>query len=303
MEIIQVLKGFFRKNPKIYILLFGYYGSLFLILFLNEEFGFSLLTSKTFSIKAISSCMLYGFPMLLFYIQLSERRKNRFKKQKLIGFLFVFWICMIVLHLQKLPIENLLIHLPKEWIFWTWRVSQQLIHALPLFVLPLLYDLYRNKTKPIPFETRKNPSYVPILILGLLIAGIGSMVPGFKEFYPRAPLTNEQLIYKATWYTTLGFEIFYLSTFYFTEFFFRKFTIRYLGEVGKYHAVGMSALIYGMVHFEKPRGEILSSFFGGLLMGALSVRTHSIKGGLYAHIALAAGMEFFAGIYLWKQLL
>lgn len=91
MEIIQVLKGFFRKNPKIYILLFGYYGSLFLILFLNEEFGFPLLTSKTFSIKAISSCMLYGFPMLLFYIQLSERRKNRSKKQKLIGFLFVFW--------------------------------------------------------------------------------------------------------------------------------------------------------------------------------------------------------------------
>lgn len=129
----------------------------------------------------------------------------------------------------------------------------------------------------------------------MIISAIGSFIPGFKEFYPRAPITNERLLYHATWLTTLIFETVYLYTFYFTEFFFRKFLIRYLSVVGRYHAVGMAALIYGMVHFQKPRGEILSSFFGGLLMGALSIRTHSIRGGLYAHIALAAGMEFLPG--------
>ncbi|AVV79003.1 CPBP family glutamic-type intramembrane protease [Leptospira santarosai] len=302
MEIVTILKGFFRKNSKIYILLFGFYGSLFLILFLNEEFGLPLLTSKNFKIKAISTFVLYGILMLLFYYHLPKKRKIRFHKGKIIGFLFSFWISLIVLNLSDFPYEKFLFYLPREWIFWTWRVVKQFTHTFPLLVFPLLYDFYRYKTNPVSFEKKRSPSYYPILIIAVIIAAIGSFIPGFKEFYPRAPLTNEQLSYRATWFTTLVFEIVYLYTFYFTEFFFRKFLIRYLSIVGRYHAVGMAALVYGMVHFQKPRGEILSSFFGGLLMGALSIRTHSIRGGLYAHIALAAGMEFFTGIYIWDRL-
>ncbi|EMY77311.1 CAAX protease self-immunity [Leptospira weilii serovar Ranarum str. ICFT] len=302
MEIISVLKGFFRKNSKIYTLLFGFYGSLFLILFLNEEFGFPLITSKNLVLRSISICLIYGFLIFLFYFHLPKRRKIKFHGAKIIGFLFVFWISLIVLHLSNFPYERFLSHFPREWIFWVWKVIKQFTHTLPLLAFPLLYDLYRYKTNPVPFEKKKTPSYYPILILALIIAAIGSFVPGFKEFYPRAPITNERLLYHATWFTTLVFEIVYLYTFYFTEFFFRKFLIRYLKVVGRYHAVGMAALIYGMVHFQKPRGEILSSFFGGLLMGALSLRTHSIRGGLYAHIILAGGMEFFAGIYVWDKL-
>ncbi|EMP04852.1 hypothetical protein LEP1GSC124_2590 [Leptospira interrogans serovar Pyrogenes str. 200701872] len=51
MEIVSILKGFFRKNSKIYILLFGFYGSAFLVLFLNEEFGISAYHFKNFWIK------------------------------------------------------------------------------------------------------------------------------------------------------------------------------------------------------------------------------------------------------------
>lgn len=204
--------------------------------------------------------------------------------------------------LMELPYEKILVYLPKPYILWSWKIFKQISQALPLLLLPLLYDFYRHKTKPVPFEKRKNPPYYPILILGIFFSAIGASLPDFREFYPRAPLSNEQLLYRATWVTTLIFEIVYLSTFYFTEFFFRKFIIRYMTLAGRYHAVGMGALVYGIVHFEKPRGEILSSFFGGLIMGALSIRTHSIRGGLYAHIALAAGIEFFTGIYVWKKL-
>ncbi|EKP06700.1 putative membrane protein [Leptospira kirschneri str. 2008720114] len=302
MEIASILKGFFRKNSKIYILLFGFYGSSFLVLFLNEEFGFPLITSKNFWIKTVSTLILYGILMFSFYLHLPKNRKIRFRKAKIIGFFFVFWISLMVLHLSNFPYERFLSYLPREWIFWSWKVVKQFTHTLPLLVFPLLYDFYRYKTNPVPFEKKKSPSYYPILILALIISAIGSFIPGFKEFYPRAPITDERLLYHATWITTLVFEIVYLYTFYFTEFFFRKFLIRYLKVVGRYHAVGMAALIYGMVHFQKPRGEILSSFFGGLLMGALSLRTHSIRGGLYAHIILAAGMEFFAGIYIWDKL-
>ncbi|AOP35699.1 hypothetical protein A0128_18750 [Leptospira tipperaryensis] len=302
MEIISILRGFFRKNSKIYILLFGLYGSAFLILFLNEEFGFPLLTSKDFWTRATGVVLLYGILIFLFYWNLSKKRKRLLRKTGAIGFLFVFWICLIALELFDLPYEKILIYLPNDSMFWSWKVLKQMVQLFPLLLIPLIYDFYKSKTNPIPFEKKKTPSYYPILIIGIVLSAIGSFIPGFKEFYPRAPLSTEQFLYHATWIKTLIFEIVYLATFYFTEFFFRKFLIRYLSAAGRYHAVGMSALVYGLVHFQKPNGEILSSFFGGLLMGALSIRTHSIRGGLYAHIALAAGMEFFTGIYVWEKL-
>ncbi|KPA31009.1 CAAX protease [Leptospira interrogans] len=90
MEIVSILKGFFRKNSKIYILLFGFYGSAFLVLFLNEEFGFPLITSKNFWIKTISTLVLYGILMLSFYLHLPKSRKIRFRNAKIIGFFFRF---------------------------------------------------------------------------------------------------------------------------------------------------------------------------------------------------------------------
>ncbi|EMM75603.1 hypothetical protein LEP1GSC040_3286 [Leptospira santarosai str. 2000030832] len=82
--------------------------------------------------------------------------------------------------------EKFLIYLPNEWIYWSWKVAKQFFHFAPLLAIPLLYDFYGHKTDPVPFEKKENPRYYPILILGLLIAAIGSFVPGFREFYPRA---------------------------------------------------------------------------------------------------------------------
>ncbi|MDV6237666.1 CPBP family intramembrane glutamic endopeptidase [Leptospira ellisii] len=305
MEIVRILRGFFRKKSGIYVLLFGFYGSVFLFLFLNEEFGFPLFTSQNVLIKTAGSCFLYGILISGFYLGLSERRKEKFRKTGTFGFLFSFWFCLVILELFQPPYEKILIFLPKPYIFWAWKVLKQFTQFFPLLLFPFLYEFYRSKianVPDVPFEKKGNPSYYPILIAGFVFAGIGSLIPGFKEFYPRAPLSSQQLLYQANWLTTLSFEFVYLSTFYFTEFFFRKFAIRYLSAAGKYHSVGMAALVYGIAHFEKPHGEVLSSFFGGLVMGALSLRTRSIRGGLYAHVALAAGMELFAGLYVWDRL-
>ncbi|TGK28788.1 CPBP family intramembrane metalloprotease [Leptospira gomenensis] len=305
MEIVRILRGFFRKNSRIYSLLFGLYGTAFVFLFLNEEFGFPIFSSPNLLIKISGSCFLYGILILGFYLVLSKRKKEKFRRTGAFGFLFSFWFCLVVLEFLQPPYEKILIFLPKPYIFWAWKVLKQFTQFFPLLLFPVLYDFYRSKIAKIPdipFEKKGNPSYFPILVGGFVLAGFGSLIPGFQEFYPRAPLSSEQLLYRANWFTTLSFEFVYLSTFYFTEFFFRKFLIRYLSVAGKYHSVGMAALVYGIVHFEKPQGEILSSFFGGLVMGALSLRTRSIRGGLYAHIALAAGMELFAGLYVWNRL-
>jgi len=51
------------------------------------------------------------------------------------------------------------------------------------------------------------------------------------------------------------------------------------------------AAFYCTIHFGKPLGECISSFFGGLILGVLAARTRTILGGLIVHLGLAWFME------------
>ena len=51
------------------------------------------------------------------------------------------------------------------------------------------------------------------------------------------------------------------------------------------------AAFYCTIHFGKPLGECISSFFGGLVLGVLAARTRTIYGGLIVHLGLAWLME------------
>jgi hypothetical protein len=51
------------------------------------------------------------------------------------------------------------------------------------------------------------------------------------------------------------------------------------------------AAFYCTIHFGKPLGECITSFFGGLALGVLAYRTRSILGGLIIHLGLAWMME------------
>jgi hypothetical protein len=56
------------------------------------------------------------------------------------------------------------------------------------------------------------------------------------------------------------------------------------------------ACFYCTIHFGKPPGEAISSFWGGLLLGIISYNTKSIWGGLIVHLGIAWMME--AGSWL-----
>ncbi|MES1160611.1 MAG: CPBP family glutamic-type intramembrane protease [Bacteroidota bacterium] len=75
------------------------------------------------------------------------------------------------------------------------------------------------------------------------------------------------------------------------ELFFRGLLViglaRYAGE---YVLLPMAAF-YCTIHFGKPLGECISSFFGGLALGVIALRTRSILGGLIVHLGLAWLME------------
>ena len=91
----------------------------------------------------------------------------------------------------------------------------------------------------------------------------------------------------------MGFEISYSLDFISIELFFRGFLI-----IGFMRFVGANAILpmaafYCSIHFGKPLGECISSYFGGMVLGVIAYRTTSILGGLIVHLGIAWAMEFF----------
>jgi hypothetical protein len=51
------------------------------------------------------------------------------------------------------------------------------------------------------------------------------------------------------------------------------------------------ALFYCTIHFGKPLGECISSYFGGIILGVVIYNTRTIFGGLIVHLGIAWLME------------
>jgi membrane protease YdiL (CAAX protease family) len=89
----------------------------------------------------------------------------------------------------------------------------------------------------------------------------------------------------------LLFELSYGSDFLSIEIFFRGFLILAFAKwVGK-DAILPMACFYCTIHFGKPLGECISSYFGGMLLGIVVYNTRSIYGGLVVHLGIAWLME------------
>jgi len=54
--------------------------------------------------------------------------------------------------------------------------------------------------------------------------------------------------------------------------------------------------MYVVIHWNKPMGELISSFFGGSLLGVISYYSKSIWGGIIVHVGIAWMMEIGAFI-------
>jgi hypothetical protein len=126
-----------------------------------------------------------------------------------------------------------------------------------------------------------------LLCMVPLIFG-ASMLSDFLDYYPRLRKINNA---NGTVLDMLMYELFYGMDFVSIEFFFRGFMvmafIRYLGP----HAILPMAVFYMSIHYGKPMGEAISSFFGGTILGVLAFHSRSIYGGIMVHMGIAWLME------------
>ncbi len=170
----------------------------------------------------------------------------------------------------------------------------------PLLVLIILglMSLFRRVFQPgMPFygSATKNISWQPyflMLLIMLPLVALASTQPDFLAMYPRMKMMGHLFDDPALgWWHKLLFELSYGSDFITIEFFFRGFLVLAVARWGGKDVILPMACFYCTIHFGKPLGECISSYFGGILLGIVSLQTRSVYGGLIVHLGIAWMME------------
>lgn len=177
-------------------------------------------------------------------------------------------------------------------VFWlsclNWVVRVFVI-LIPVFVIWWIKDKSDMPFYGIAGLKNIKPYLIMLLIMIPLIA-LASTQKDFLHMYPKAKVLNELDLPLKGWRYVL-YELCYGFDFISIEFFFRGFLILSLLKICGPHCIIPMACFYCSIHFGKPMGEAISSFWGGLLLGIISYNTQSVWGGLIVHLGIAWLME------------
>jgi hypothetical protein len=184
--------------------------------------------------------------------------------------------------------------------FFLYKVVAQItsifVMLLPIYIYYLKYEKNNDNFYGLRTSARKIGQYFPLILLMIpLIAG-ASFEESFRNFYPRFAPSAKFMDWSVE-LRAVVFEIFYAWDFLTTEFLFRGFMVlaftAFLGPRAILPMVGL----YVAIHYGKPLGETMGSFFGGYILGVLTYQSKNIWGGIIAHMGIALLMELFA----WLQ--
>ena len=184
--------------------------------------------------------------------------------------------------------------------FYLYKVVGQMTSALTAILPLFIYYWWKEKHDQTLYgfkaSARKIGQYVPLVLLMIPLIAAASFHESFSNFYPIFKENQHFLDWSVQTRATV-FEIFYGLDFITTEFMFRGFMVLgftyYLGPRAVLPMVGL----YVALHYGKPAGETIGSFFGGYILGVLAYQSKNIWGGILAHVGIAWLMELFA----WLQ--
>lgn len=170
-----------------------------------------------------------------------------------------------------------------------------------LFMIPALMLLHYYFEKKWNFYfIKKTNNYQPYFILLLCMTPLlvaAAVQPEFQQVYPRAKDVTLALGSSATGVHYSLYELCYTLDFITIELFFRGMLIAVMSRLMGVHGIVPVALFYFSIHLGKPMQEAISSFFGGLILGAVSYETKSIWGGWLVHCGIAMLMEVLAFLF------
>ena len=305
--IFNILKEYLKEhfNLKLYVSTIVFVS---LLLYFNFKYDIEDSYIDSFyktPIHAVLFFLYQGVPyyIVLFFVYLFTDNKLFFKNKR-------FWIISI-LGFVILALDRGFYY-QVYWVKWfsdhrSYQYILKLCNSfISIFVVVLpMYIIYKTILKKELHHfygiQRKNLNLKPYWMLLLLMTPlilIASFQPDFLREYPHYKRAGGSLIVKYfdfPEYAVVGFyELSYAFGFFIVEIIFRGYFIfalvKYLGK----DVVLPMAVTYCILHFGKPLGEAISSFFGGYLLGVIALKTNNIYGGIMVHIGIALLMELFA---------
>lgn len=283
---------FIEVNKKVFVL-----ASIFIaaLIFLNYHFHADDTISDNY-LPGLSFISRYGIFLLAFavpyllYFVLAKRKY--FAEKKFLLLLFIAPAIFAMKMLLNIPVrfsDN-----PNWNYYWNHVLYWPLLVVVTSLVLFIVWKLF-DKEQPFYGIKTKNMNWRPywlMLLIMLPLVAAASTQPDFLAVYPKlksiASVYNEPGI---TWWHKLLFELSYGSDFITIELFFRGFLILAFVKWAGKDAILPMACFYCTIHFGKPLGECISSYFGGMILGVVVYHTRSIFGGLMVHLGIAWLME------------
>ena len=187
---------------------------------------------------------------------------------------------------------NLVLNMPLTTL-WS-RLYMSSMSLILYMLIPYLFIrfVFKERMRDHGFTLKGFSRYIPmyLIMFGVMIPiliGV-SFSERFYRHYPLYSGAGESIIGFAIWEVAYG--LYFLAL----EFFLRGFMIfalaRYIGS----YAIFVMVIPYVMIHFGKPVAETIGSIIAGTALGTLSLRTRSIFGGVFIHVAVAWGMDILA---------
>ncbi|MBR9860147.1 CPBP family intramembrane metalloprotease [bacterium] len=303
--IIGYLKAFHKDHLNGYDYIFAFvYTALFAYLNYGTDFIDNIANEHRHSPEMIVFHMvLYGIPFLIGYLFSAFNHKDTgFLKNQKFWFLFFFALLVFALRSNVNLLANLWWDKYQniEHSLFYYRIICTVLRAAIVFGVIWIYWIWsgdRRKYSFYGFTLKKfsTKPYFAMLLLMLPLIVVASTQADFLGAYPRGANFQDLDINNPDhkWYFII-YEIFYGSDFLNVEFFFRGFLILAFLEVAGPRVLLPMALFYCTIHWGKPAGELVSSLFGGSILGIVTYYSRSIIGGIIVHVGIAWLMELGA---------
>ncbi|MDZ4792641.1 MAG: abortive infection protein [Bacteroidota bacterium] len=301
--ILEYIRRYFAGTDKKVLLSISFFTALFV--FINYHFGLDgfIRKNNSLAIKLISWYIVFLAAFAIPYLITGLVTPGGYNSKTPFLFLLLFAPLIFAIKIS-LPVSFHFSDMLSWNNYWNnivyWPVLLLIVTGI-LFVIWKLFD----RSQPFYGLTTNNIVWKPYLLMLLImlpLIAIASTQADFLALYPKiksvAEVYYEQDI---TWWHKLLFELSYGSDFIGIELFFRGFLIlTFIKWAGK-DAILPMACFYCTIHFGKPLGECISSYFGGILLGIVVYNTRSILGGLMLHLGIAWLMEL--GGYIGNTLI
>lgn len=292
-SILQYIRRYFAETNKSILIAVSVFTAALILINYYFRLDFAIRKNNSFVIKLICWYVVFLTAFSIPYLITFLIRPFSGSTKKV---LLLFIIVAPLLFALKLSLGiSLYLSDNENWnnywnhiIYWP---ALLIIITTILFLIWKYYDshqpFYGIKIKGIDWSP-----YLLMLLIMLPLIAAASTQADFLAVYPKlnavAGINNEPGL---QWWHKLLFELSYGSDFIGIELFFRGFLIlAFVKWVGK-DAILPMACFYCSIHFGKPLGECISSYFGGIILGIVVYHTRSVLGGLLVHLGIAWLME------------